>query len=1053
MKKTLLLLAIFLYTGVQVVMAQSKTVTGTVVDDNNEPLPGMAVKVKGSQTGTVTDLNGSFELVVPDGSSDELEISGIGGNKTVRIEGTAPLMVKLDNAGTGLDEVVITTGYVSQVKEKFVGAADRIDAKQIAKFPVSSLTKAIEGAAPGIQTTNGGGAPGSTAAVRIRGFGSISASSAPLYVVDGSPYLGDINSINPSDIASITVLKDATATSLYGSRGANGVIVVTTKGGKRNNTTQISVDAKVGTVTRSIPNYNVMTSEKDYYETAWDAYRNSMVFGGGYDWDLAGRIASGLEPGEEPGLVTVLGGYNSYNVANDQLLDPVTGKLNPNATLKYHDDWNKELQRTGLRQDYNLSFAGGNEKSDYYFSAGYLKEKGYIKFSDYDRFTARLNVNAQATDWLKVGMNASGALSTTNFLTSSNSPGYNPFLISRTFAPIYPVYYRDANNNFVTDPIFGGNKYDWGSLEQDPENSMGDRATGANSNVLGAMNYDVQRNKVTNFIFVPYLEAKFLKNFTLRTDINVNYYGTNSTDYNNPVYGQFAQQGGTISRGTSNGLIYTWKQLLTYARDFDLHHVDVVAGHETYWLNTTSQSASRAGLASLGNLDLAGAAVATGSSSYTDNDRMESYLANVNYDYNSTYFLTANVRRDGSSRFAKKWGTFWSVGGAYMINKAEFLRDVKAINVLKLKASYGTSGNNGIGTYYGYQSLYDLDFANGSNAGAAVARIANPDLTWETQGQFNVGVEGKFWDRLGVEVNYFQKTNADLLFNRPFPSSTGINSRLENTITMKNSGIEFNLNADIVKTRNFTWNVNFNLTHFNNVITKMPEGIDSLINGNRLWKKGHSIYEFYLLESTGVDPETGADQFAYINADGGVSDTSVYSYAQARGGRDYRGSSIPKVFGAFTSNLSYKNFDFSFMLSYSVGGKYYDAIYQSLMTSGTYGDNFSEDVLTDRWTNENRSGTIPRLETNYLESSAQSTRYLIDGSYLSLRNINLGYSFPENVAKKAKLKSLRAYVSADNIFLLSKRKGMDPQATYDGVSSTAIYNAARTIMFGLSVGL
>lgn len=1056
MKKTLLLLALVLWTGMQAVMAQSKTVRGTVLDENGQPLPAASVKVKGTQAGAITGMDGSFEVTLPEGAENVLIIDAVGyGERTVTVSGDEPLSVRMVISNTTIDDVIIT-GYGETTKEKYVGAADKIDAKRIEKFPVSDVTKAIEGAAPGIQVTNGGGQPGSGADVRIRGIGSLNGSSAPLYVVDGSPYSGDISSINPSDIQSLVVLKDATATSLYGSRGANGVIVITTKKGKAGEKAQLTIDGSVGFAQRAFPDYKTIKNEKDYYETTWMSYRNALM-AAGYDEVSAGEIASGLQPGEGPGVVEYLGGYNSYNVPDNELLDPVTGRLNPNATLKYHDDWAKELSRTGLRQNYALTLSGGSEKTDYYFSAGYLNEEGYTKYSGFERFTSRLNVNSQVNDWLKTGINFSGALITSDFLTNGGTAGgYNPFYASRTNPVVYPVYYYNADGEREIDPLTGDYKYDWGAKNLYPESSIGTRGALPNANVLGSMSLDQDRTYYTSFIAVPYLEIKFLKDFTFHTDVNLTLSNNYTTNYNNKIYGQFAGQGGASSKSNGQGLYYTWKQMLTYGKDFGLHHIDATADHENSSINVNSLSASRAGLAFPGNTNLAGAATPLNSSSVEDNWRMESYLLLANYNYNSKYYLTASVRYDGVSRFSPetRWGSpFWAIGAGWMISKENFMSNITWLDALKIKASFGTTGNQAIGSYYVWQRLYSLDYPNGGDAGAIIAQLGSKDLTWEHDNTFNAGLEFHIAkDRVSGEFNYFRKKVTDMLYLVPMPWSTGIPNRPVNLMDMENKGVELSLNSDVVRSNDFTWNLNLNLTHLKNVITKMPDDdvLDSVIDGNLMYSVGHSRFEYFLVESH-VDHETGDELYYYYDENGNKLDTNNYAFANAHG-RVYQGSSLPDLTGGFTNSFSYKGFDLSFLFTFGIGGKYYDRIYQDLMSPGSsIGHNWHEDILNS-WTPENKDSDLPRVELQNQDIGQNSARWLVDASYLNLRNISLGYTFNSKWAKNIGLQSLKIYATADNIMLLTKRKGMDPQATFDG-NPDFIYSPARTIMFGVKVGL
>ncbi len=1054
MKKTLLLLATVLLTGMQALMAQNRTVTGTVLDEKGQPVDGALIKVAGEDAETFTDADGKFELSASDAAKN-VTIEFGETNVTKSIGDGAPLSISI-NTSQSLQGVVVDA-YRTITKEKFTGAANRIGSEQLEKFPVTSFTKAIEGAAPGIQVTNGGGQPGSSSSFRIRGTSSIYAGSDPLIILDGGAYDGTFSSINPNDIDNVTVLKDAAATSLYGSRGAAGVIVVTTKRGKNNNgKAKVTIDAKYGLVTRFMPDYKVMKDAGQYYEVMWDALRNKYYFADSLgDIDYAGRVAAGLEPQDGDGIIASLGaGYNSYDVADDQLIDPVTGKLNPNAKLRYQDDWEKELSRVGKRQEYNLSISNADDKTNYFLSLGYLKEQGFLKYTDYERFSARVNVNTKATSWLSAGLNFAGALNRSDFQGGDGrAGGYNPFYASRTNAPIYPVYYRDSAGNKVIDPITDDYKYDWGSKNTDPESSIGTRGSLPNANVLGSLAFDKEETRSTNLVTTTYLEAEFTKNFKFRTNLTANYYNGYSTSYRNPLHGQFATQHGISSKGSTSMLSYTWNQLLTWDQSFDKHHFNVLVGHENWDYTISGLSASRSGTVTLGNTELAGMAVPTGSSSSTDYDRIESYLANLAYDYDNQYFVTASVRRDGTSRFANKWGTFWSVGGGWIFSKALFMQNIKAIDNMKLKLSYGTQGNKDIQSYYGWQALYNTGFPNGSYSGAIVSQLRNDELTWESQKQFNVGLEFGLFGSVRGEINYFNKTNADLLFFRPLPLSTGFSGRYENTLTMQTNGIEFELNADIVKPKNngFGWNINFNLTHLKDKITKMPEGNDSIIAGNGLYTVGHSIYDFYLVRSAGVDRETGDELYYYTDTNGAEAKTAIYANAIGTG-RQYVGYSIPTIQGALTNNISFKGFDLSFMISYGIGGKYYDQIYQDLMGSQlSPGTNFHQDML-DRWTVNNKDASIPKAQMSNLNIAQTSDRFLISGNYFNIRNINLGYSFNSNLVSKMKLSSLRLYVACDNVYLFSKRLGMDPQASFGGQPGY-IYSPSRSINFGINVGL
>jgi len=1076
MKKSLLVFALLVWVGVQTVMAQT-TIKGRVLDgeEHNEPSIGASVKVSGTTAGTQTDLDGNFEIELPANSNGMLEISYVG-RATQTVKAKDGMEVILKNDQNALTEVVISTPYGPPVsKQNYVGAADVVTNKKIANTPVSDVTKAIEGAAPGVQVTNGSGEPGSGASIRIRGRGSISGNTSPLIVLDGAPYDGDITSINPSDIENINILKDAMATSLYGARGANGVIIINTKRGKAGEgKARITVDAKAGTVTRGLPNYNVMTDPKEYYETAWQGQYNKLLASGYYKTPLdAGYAASGQSSIGNAVLYNL--GYNNYylpgvgdSVQDAFLLDPVTGKLNPNAQLKYHDDWQKEIERVGVRQDYNVNVSGASDKSDYFLSAGYLKEDGYIVNGNYSRFTSRLNVNTQATDWLRMGLNVSGSMSTKKGIgfTSSANTG-NPVFVALSMAPIYPVYWRDSLNNKVIDPLTGKDKLDYGNPFGDPDYSMGQRGNVPGNNILGQLFSDESRTEIKNVVVVPYLEAKFLKNFTFTTRLNASYTNLYDMSYTNRTHGILKDKG-QLSKYSQNYFSYTWNQQLSYQKTFnDVHELTVTAAHENYYYNTGYISGTISGFPTDGFREFD---IATGTpivSSKTDNDRMESYLAIANYAYKGRYLLQGNIRRDGLSRFAPdvRWGTFAGLGGAWVISEEAFMKDVKWVNNLKLKASYGTNGNNGVnGTngldnYYAYQGLFDLSRPNGSNSAAIPLSLPSLSLTWEKTKAFNVGTEFTLFNNiLSGEINVYNKVSDALYYNVPNPPSTGFISQIKNTATMYNRGLELNFYVTPVQTKNFSWTFNTNWSKNINKITKLADGIDSVVTtNNTILKPGYDFSTFYLVQSAGVDSKNGNELYMWYDTLNKKYDTTrLYNDRAQITGRQYfkNVNATPLFQGAITNTLKYKGFEFSFLISYSVGGKYYDATYQSLMMpnlSKIGGSNFSKDILNS-WTPENPNASLPRIEYDNTEIGNVSSRFLIDASYINIRNINLRYTLAQNLIKKAGLNSASAYVAMDNVALFSKRKGMNPQGSFDGQVAYP-YNPSRTIMFGLTLGL
>lgn len=1061
MKKRVLSLALLLSAGANIAFGQGKTVKGTVVDEAGNPLIGVTIETVDEKMSTFTDVDGNFEMEIPAGASDQLKISYLDMNTTTSANDDLSKIV-LKKQATSLDGVVIT-GYRTVTKEKYVGAADNITAEQIEKMPVADVTRALEGAAPGLQFA-GGGDPGAGANIRIRGFGSVTGSSAPLFVVDGTPYAGDITSINPSDIENVTVLKDATATSLYGSRGSNGVIVITTKRGKsnKNKEADINIDLRTGIVQRGVQNYDVMTSEAEYYEMTWQAYVNNLINVLGYDAETAAQIASGQTT--EEGIITRLGGYNSYNVDSSQVVG-LDGKINPAAKLKYHDVWDDEITRMGKRNEVNLNIGNRDEKNDYYFSLGYLNEQGFIKYTDYQRISGRMNINSQVKKYLKVGLNLSGTISDGNFTgTADGSSSGNPMFISKDWAPIFPVYYYNAAGQRETDPITGEDKFDWGAAGATTNellmgSSIGERPGLQNSNILGSMMLNEQSYKTLNLVAVPYIEVNFLENFTFNTLLNYNYYDQSNINMNNKFYGQFAENGGNNSRSYFNSRTYTFRQMLSYNKflNKDRDNLNIFAVHENYDLSSTSLSGGATGIPIPGNSNLSGATT-TSANSADDYFRMESYLVGASYIYDNNLFFDGSARWDGTSRFGPtvRWNTipFWALGVGYNLKSADFLKEVEAVKDMKVKMSYGTQGNQNIGGYYVWQSLYGTTFPNGTSLGGLMTEVGNDKLTWEAQGQFNAGLEfNLFNDKLSGEINFFNRNTTDLLFMVPTAPSMGIQQMPMNTASMFNRGVEVSLGSRIFKQitpDDFGWSVNLNLTHFKNQITKMPDGLDSFISGQFMYKKGHSIYDFYIVESAGINQATGTELYYTIDSLGNRVTDSVWANVSSKG-RVYHGTAIPDLYGTFTNSLDYKGFNLQFTLAFGLGGDYYDGVYASMMQPGSWGRNWHRDILNS-WTPTNTNTNLPRVEMNNIDIGGATTRFLIDASYLNIRNITLGYTLPTKWTDKMHLNNVRVYALFDNVHLFSRRQGMNPQSSFSGQSGYT-YTPARTMMFGVKFNL
>jgi TonB-linked SusC/RagA family outer membrane protein len=1033
-----------------VAAAQPRQVQGVVTDAAGELLPGVSVVVKGATTAAMTNIDGRYTIGAP---PDAVLVFTFLGMKTHEeaVAGRTAIHVTLEDAALQLDDVVVVA-YGTATRKSLTGAVSIVKSDQIEKIQAADVTKALEGTVAGVQTAGGNGQPGSGLSMRIRGFGSINASSAPLYVVDGIVYDGYINALSPDDIESMSVLKDASSSALYGSRAANGVIMITTKKGKQGKSA-LSVKATTGLVVRAVPEYDRVSS-KDYYELTWEGYRNALVAQGSTPAEAA-AIASGADAN---GVYGKLGYYNNLGVPVAEMFT-ADGKVNPAATVLWEDNWQDALFRAARRQEYQASVSGGSEKSDYFLSFGYLDEQGVVKASDFNRLTARVNVNTEIAPWLKIGTNLSGSTQKTANLTTQSGATSNPFYYTRMMAPIYPIWIRDETTGaLIPDPYSAADRlYDYGGTHNtvvDPvtgESIWGDkrRTYAGNSNLVSTVDLDRQNATSDNLSNRSYVELAFLDGFTFRVNGSIDLVNEYATNYQNYRYADAASVAGRTTKSYGRLKTVTVNELLTYKKSLGAHRFDAMAGHETYSYDGQSMNATRTGY-SLYNTELAAAAVGEGSSSGSDTYHLESYLSRLNYDYNSLYYFSASLRRDGSSRFYRdsRWGNFWSLAAAWNISQEDFMqRDW--LDHLKLKASYGGQGNDNIGTLYAWQQFYTISgYDNGNANGAFFSTLENRELQWEVNNNLNLGAEFRLFNRISGEVNWFYRVSDNLLFSVPRPSSTGIDAVFRNVGAMRNRGIEIQLSADVVKTAGFLWNVNFNLTHIGNKITKLPQ--EEIIAGVNKLMVGHSLYEYFMRESAGVDPATG-NQLYYkdeLDADGNPTGSRTTTTDQNAAGKYYVGTAIADAYGGLTNTFAYRNLELSMLCTYSVGGLMYDNTYAALMHSGDFGTALHVDALK-RWQQPGDITDVPRLEHGSTSQTASSNRYLIDASYFIIKNLTLTYTLPKRWTAAAQLANARVFASADNLYLEGARKGLNPQQSFSGITDFG-YVPTATYTLGLS---
>jgi len=1060
-------------------LAQNITVKGTVKDEAGEPIVGANVILVGSNTvSALTDFSGAFTLSVPKNGS--LDVSCLGySTVVVPVEGKTTLEIVLPLDTTVLDETIVVA-YGTATKSSFTGSAAVVDAESIEKKIATSVTSALAGTTPGVQVTSASGDPtGGTPTIRIRGIGSISASNTPLYIVDGVPYDGAISDINPQDVESMSVLKDAAASAIYGHRGANGVVIITTKKGKSGDAT-VKFDGRWGVNSRLIPQYDVINDPGQYYETFYQRLYNKYYYSGHTVAESYAYANRYLLDEANGGL-----GYLVYTLPEGQNLVGTNFKLNPNAKLGYYDgtyyytpdDWYKEAFHNAFRQEYNVSAAGGSNRFNYYASVGFLQNSGIVNNSDYKRYTGRVNAEYQAKSWMRFSTSLNFSHSDSQVADWSDSYGSsgNLFYIANSIGPIYPLYVRKMDENgkpyIVTES--GRTLYDSNNTNQKRPSIVG--------NAVRDNEYDDTKQ------YADVLTGKFgvlltpFKGFSLNANVG---FTADNTRYSS-LSSQFAGSSGTDGYVyVSHSRMFTVNQqyLAEYKFDIvDAHHFDFLAGFEKYSLTSQSLSGSNYHLynpfvGELSNADGTGSMVSN--SSATNRYVTQGFLGRIQYDYNGIYFLSGSYRRDSSSRFAEghRWGNFGSAGVAYLMSKESWF-NVPWVDMLKLKVSYGVQGNDNIGGYYPYADQYSHSWNEDTGYSISLSYVGNEELTWETSHSLNVGVDFELFNNyLNGTVEFFSRKTTDLLYNKNVPLSSGNPTGYipVNVGSMRNTGIELSLDGSIIRTKNVNWGWNLNLSHYTNKILELdPSVSDNGIRGSNFIRKvGGSIYEAYMYKFAGVDPQTGQAQYygEFLKEDDSfvarptqkqIDEEATYTktttnFAQAS--QYDLGSILPAVYGGFGTSLNAYGIDFSVQCSFQLGGKYYDGTYQSLMwTQDNAGNAWHKDILK-AWQKPGDITDVPRNDGDIQVAQSALDRFLVSASYLSVNNVTLGYTFPQKWTRKIGIEGLRLYVAGDNLAVLTARKGIDPRFSMGLGSMTSgtglnsgYYSAMRTITGGVTL--
>ena len=1030
------LFAILLCT--QLVVAQNKLVTGVVTSvEDGLPMIGVAIVDKQTMNGVTTNENGEFSIEVT-ARTKVLHVSYLG-YKTVE----APIVgnnlnIKMEPDVVAIDEVMVVA-YGTGKKSTFTGSATVIKKESLEKIRASNVTQALQGQSSGVQVINNSGEPGEDAKIMIRGIGSMNASSDPLYVVDGTAYNGYLNAINPSDIESMTVLKDASATALYGSRAANGVVMITTRKGTSEKG-QINFRSTWGFASLAVDLPRELTPD-EFSVLTWRSLYNGYK-DWGYTEDESKSWASAYLTGEF--------GCNPYNVASPVGTD---GKMDPNAKLLYSGNWRDELFKSGLRQEYTIDFSGKSKRADYYLSAGYLNDKGVFSIQRFERYSTRASFNYSVNKWLQVGTNINLSHSVRE---GSADSGTVWFL--RTMPGVYPIYETNqTTGEYILDKK-GNRIYDYGDY----------RKAWQGWNPLADYEYNNAPWSHDDASSRSYFEITFMPGLKWRTNLSVDFYQYNYDGYTNSEYGYGAGYKGEAYKESDRNFAYTINNLLTFEKTFGDHSLSVLLGQEAYSMQYKKLSASKRGFPFPGVEEIGSAAVMNSMDSYQDKYRLLSWLSRVEYDFKDRYYISGSFRTDGSSRFHpdNRWGSFWSVGASWRLSNEEFLKPYNTwLDNLKLKVSYGAVGNDNLYSgsnpiYYAYQGLYQTGMNNYTDPGVMISRLATKDLKWESNMQFNVGVDFAIFNKLSGSVEWFNRKSKDLLFTLPMAPSTGFSGIFRNIGDVKNQGVEFSLNYAAISNKNFKWSIDLNGTSYKNRITKLPQ--PEINSGVFKWREGESRYNFWGTEYAGVNKETGNDQYwknIYETNDKGekvVKErvlTEDYNEVTSDSQKKYLGDAIPALFGGFTNNFSYKGIDLSFMIYYSIGGKLYDSDYAQMMSYRT-GYSMHPDML-DSWTPENPNAKFPRLSNayaNYL--GTYTSKFIFNNSFARLRNVTLGYTLPKSFTSKFSINTVRLFVQGDNLITIGSaaRRGTDPEQSISGTTDNR-FPTTKSFSFGLQLNL
>jgi TonB-dependent starch-binding outer membrane protein SusC len=995
MKKLFLLIVLFAFMCGYTLLAQTRAITGSVTSsvEGEGAIPGVTVSVKGTTVGAITDANGKFSIVMP-ANATTLVFSYIGMKTKEIVVGTeSTINVNLEADLLNLDEVIVIA-YGTQKREAKTGSVGVVNNDRIRDIPETSIDKMLSGKVAGVQITSTSGQPGSDSQIRIRGISSILAGTDPLFVIDGVAVMtgnqsfytntgNALSALNPNDIESVTILKDAAASSIYGSRAANGVVLITTKSGK-SGATKVSFRTSYGV--------EQLANDRGYRPLNGEEFltltRQSIINAGGNPDD------------------------NS------------TGNKKYYFPLSYRDstqtDWLKTVTRTGKIYTAELNVEGGNDKTSNFFSMLYEKHEGIVYGSDFKKISFRSNIDHKINDKLKLGTRITGAHTIANDVPMQNMYYANPLFAAMLIQPFRKVQNADGTYNLDI-----------------PEN--------ANTNPAATAKYDTQWEKQYKVNGNVYLQWDILEGLTARTTNNIELTDGEGNRYWNPL-ANFGTDLGTLQTSRTQYLQLTTSNTLTFNKQFGFHSVSVIAGQEATKYSDIEYSIYSPDIDP--NIPFPNSATSLNDDAdyFETGYTMLSYFGVANYNFNNKYYLQGSLRTDGSSRFGSKnrWGTFWSVGASWNINKESFMENINFINMMKLRASYGLSGNFNIGNYdqYGLYSNIQYD----GTSGMSPSQPANADLGWENNEEYNVGLDFAFFDRFTGSFDIYSRKTLDMLLQYPLSRTSGFTSIQTNIGSVKNSGVEFLIDASIIKNRDFQWNAGFNISHNNSEILNLgkDEQFVPTSNNRLVHKVGEHLYSFYLYDYAGVNPANG--DALWRTKEGELTN----KYADAN--RIIAGSPEPKFTGGFNTKVSYIGLSLDINLEYKWGNLVSIEENRYVNSDGYSWGNNSANTQLDYWQNPGDISRNPKPIANNSTSSSgyRSTRWLYDGSYLRIKNISISYMLPNAILSKIKVKSLRVYASAVNLYTFNKVDYFDPERGVDG-SGFGIYPQTKKIMGGIEL--